>query len=86
MRPIQIRRKDAVRDLRELAARRGRPITDIVAEMARRELELEQRCERLRDRSGDVDATIARFQAAVRAHGGRMLTDDDFYDEDGMPR
>jgi len=84
--PIQIRREDVVRDLRELAALRGQPITDTVAEITRAELIRQRRRENVEDRDKAVADTVARFQAAVRAHGGRLLTDDDLYDEDGLPR
>lgn len=83
--PIQIRREDAVRDLRELSARRGQSITDLVAELAQRALEQEKRLASLAQSDG-VATTVARFQAAVRAQKGRPLTDDDLYDENGLPR
>ena len=84
--PIQIRREDAVRDLRELALRRGKPITEVVADLARRELEHDRRVEGLAGRTHGVAEAVARFQAAARAHGGRLITDDDLYDENGLPR
>ena len=86
IRPIQIRREDAVRDLRELAARRRKPITDVVADIARKELELDRRIEGMAGASRGTEDTVSRFQAAMKAHGGRLLTDDDLYDENGLPR
>lgn len=86
IRPIQIRREDAVRDLRELAARRRKPITDVVADIARKELELDRRIEGMAGASRGIEDTVSRFQAAMKAHGGRLLTDDDLYDENGLPR
>lgn len=84
--PIQIRREDAVRDLRELAELRRKPITDVIAEMARKELDEERRLQDLAGRHRGVEEAVARFQDAMRAHGGRLLTDDDLYDEDGLPK
>lgn len=84
--PIQIRNEDVVRDIRALAARRGMPITQTVAELARKELARDRRDAPDTDRAKVIDETVARFQAAVKAHGGRMLTDDDLYDGNGLPR
>lgn len=84
--PIQIKNQDAVRDLRDLAALRGRPITATVAELVRKELARERRDTSGVDHARAVDETVARFQAAMKAHGGRMLTDDDLYDDNGLPR
>lgn len=84
--PIQIRNEDVVRDIRALAARRGMPITQTVAELARKELARDRRDAPGTDRAKVIDETVARFQAAVKAHGGRMLTDDDLYDGNGLPR
>ncbi len=84
--PIQIKNYEAVRDLRELAARRGKPITETLAELVRKELARDLRAAAGVDRTLVVNETVARFQAAVKAHGGRLLTDDDLYDANGLPR
>lgn len=84
--PIQIRREDVVRDLRELAALRGQPITDTIAEIARAELRRARQRPTVDERDRAIDASVARFQDAVRRHGGRLLTDDELYDENGLPR
>jgi hypothetical protein len=84
--PIQIRNEDVVRDIRELAARRGIPITQTVAELARNELARHRREAPGTDRSKVIDETVARFQAAMKTHGGLPLTDDDLYDGNGLPR
>ena len=84
--PIQIRNEDVVRDIRELAARRGMPITRTVAELARKELARDRRDASGVDQSKVIDETVSRFQAAVKAHGGNLLTDDDLYDGNGFPR
>jgi hypothetical protein len=85
-RPIQIKNEDAVRDLRELATLRGKPITATVAELVRKELARERREASSSDRATAIYETVARFQAAMKAHGGRPLTDDELYDESGLPR
>ena len=84
--PIQIRNEDVVRDIRALAARRGIPITQTVAELARKELARDRHDTPGVDRSKVIDETVSRFQAAMKAHGGRLLTDDDLYDGNGLPR
>ena len=84
--PIQIRNEQVVRDLRELALRRGLPITQTVAELARKELARDLRNRSAVDHSRAIDETVARFQAAVKAYAGRLLTDDDLYDDNGLPR
>ena len=84
--PIQIRNEQVVRDLRELALHRGLPITQTVAELARKELERDLRNRSAVDHSRAIDETVARFQAAVKAYAGRLLTDDDLYDDNGLPR
>ena len=84
--PIQIRNPEVIRVLREVAARRGQPITQAVGELARAELE---RIEAKRE------GVIQRRRAAIREvveklHRlpvvGPRLTDADFYDEDGFPK
>jgi hypothetical protein len=83
--PIQIRNDEIVRDIRELADLTGRPITEAVGALVRSELSrLKRRAETAPERSRRVDAIIARVRALPRT--GRMLTDDDLYDEDGLPR
>jgi hypothetical protein len=84
--PIQIRRPEVVRKIRELAQATGRPITDAVAvaiEQALRRLDDEKE-EGIRRRRKAIDDIVARFQALPVV--GRPLTDDDLYDEDGLPR
>lgn len=85
--PIQIRRDDVVRDLRELAALRGQAITDTVAEITRSELARARRQARQADLESAVDAAVAQFRAAVAAQGGgRLIRDEDLYGDDGLPR
>jgi hypothetical protein len=84
--PIQIRNPDVVRSIRALAEKTGRPITDAVAqaveaELKRREAEDEQEFQR---RLRAIDAAVERFHALPIV--GPLLTDDDLYDDDGLPR
>jgi hypothetical protein len=82
--PIQIKKEDVTRDIRELAALTGLPITEAVGEVVRERLEHERRKAAAPDRKAAIHDAIARYQAAVKP--GRMPTDDDFYDENGLPR
>lgn len=84
--PVQIRKADTVERLRRLAALEGKSITDLVDEMVRerderlvatREADIETRLQAVRE-------TVRRFQALPIV--GPLLTDDDFYDEDGLPK
>jgi len=82
--PIQIRKDDVARDIRELASLTGQPITEAVGEAVRERLVRERGRATGPDRKRRIDDAIARYQAAVKRGG--MPTDDDFYDEDGLPR
>jgi hypothetical protein len=82
--PIQIRKDDVARDIRELAALRGASITDVVGEAVRTELERERRRGSTEAREREIDRILARVRALPRT--GQMLTDDDLYDEDGLPK
>jgi hypothetical protein len=84
--PIQIRNPDVVRAIRQLAAEKGQPITDVIgqvvnAELSRieagREVEVQRRLAAVRD-------IVERFNALPVV--GPLLTDDDLYDEDGLPK
>ena len=84
--PVQIRKADTVERLRRLAALEGKSITELVDEMVR------ERDERL---TAAREADIARRRRAVEdivrefnslPVVGPLLTDDDLYDEDGLPR
>lgn len=80
--PIQIRKPAVAEGLRLAAKAEGKSITDLVEELlaahqAKRDDERERRL-----------AAIRRIQAEVRQlpRIGPDLTDDDLYDEDGLPR
>ena len=84
--PIQIRNPEVVRALREVAARRNQPITQALGDLAQAELA------RL---GADKDARYRRRLEGVRRlvdelHRlpvlGPPLTDDDLYDEEGLPK
>ena len=84
--PIQIRNAGVVKDIRELADRTHLPITEAVARVVRAEID--------RLRSDDAERIAAQLKAVEeiveRVRNlpkiGPMLTDDDLYDELGLPR
>ena len=84
--PIQIRNPDVVRDIRALAERLGLPMTEVVADAVRRRLQEEL------GRASDAQAAARRCVADVLARidalavTGPVLTDDDLYGPDGLPR
>ena len=83
---IEIRNPDVVRDIRELAARTGKPEADAVAEAVRARLALGAP-----NNSDPIAARRQRIKAALALsdslpHLGEVLADADLYDEDGMPR
>ena len=82
--PIQIRRDDVVQDIRELAMLTDQPITDAVAAAVRAELARVRFHSTIDARRAAVEEAVRRFREAPVV--GPMLTDDDLYDEDGMPR
>jgi len=84
--PIQIRKPRAVELIRKAAAGRGQSITDAMEALAeedvkRQEAAREAEIERKR---AEVEKIVRRFNA--RPKTGEMLTDEDLYDEDGLPR
>ncbi|MDK2748319.1 MAG: type II toxin-antitoxin system VapB family antitoxin [Brevundimonas sp.] len=84
--PVQIRKPEVAERLRTLARREGRSITDLVDEMAR---EREERTDKARQ--AEIDQKIAAVNEIVREFNalpilGPLLTDDDIYDEDGLPK
>jgi hypothetical protein len=84
--PVQIRKAATVERLRRLAAAEGKSITDLVDEMVR---ERDQRLTAVREadmerRLAAARETVRRFQALPVV--GPLPTDDDLYDEEGLPR
>ena len=83
--PIQIRNEDVVRDIRELAALKNEAITEAVATAVRAELIKARRAATpAAERERRIDEILARVRALPRT--GQTLTDEDLYDEDGLPR
>lgn len=84
--PVQIRKPEVTERLRELARLEGKSITDLVDEMVR------ERDERLvASREAAIQAKIAAVEEIVREFNalpilGALLTDDDIYDENGLPK
>jgi hypothetical protein len=82
--PIQIGNEQVVREVRELAALTGVSEIDAVAEAVRLELARAKRSLSIEERLRAVEEAVREFNEAPIV--GPMLTDDDFYDEDGFPR
>ena len=84
--PIQIRNPAVVRSIRTLAERTGQPITDAVAQAVKAELRRRDAVDEaeFQRRLRAIDAAVERFNALPIV--GSLLTDDDLYDEDGLPR
>jgi hypothetical protein len=84
--PIQIRKPEVVEDIRKLAERTKLPITEAVGRAVRAEM---QRLET--DRAADAEAKIRDVKEMVARISklpvvGPMLTDEDLYDELGLPK
>jgi hypothetical protein len=82
--PIQIRKEDVVRDIRELAALTQQPITEVVASAVRTELERERRRGAANEQHKTIHRIVADYAALPKT--GRMLGDDDLYDVNGLPK
>lgn len=84
--PVQIRKSDTVERLRRLATLEGKTITELVDEMVR-----ERDRQFAAKREADIDVRRLAVEEAVRRFQalpiiGPLLTDDDFYNEDGLPK
>lgn len=82
--PIQIRRDDVVQDIRELANLTDQPITEAVAVAVKAELTRARARHGLEARRQAVDEILRRVRELPVV--GPVLTDADFYDEDGLPK
>lgn len=82
--PVQIRKEEVVRDIRELAALQGKAITAAVADAVKTELERARRASDADARRRDVRRIVEQLHMLPRV--GAPITDDDLYDEDGFPR
>ena len=84
--PIRIRNPDVVRYIRALADRLGLPMTEVVADAVRRRLQEEP------GKASDAQAAAQQRVAGVLARidalavTGPVITDDDLYGPDGLPR
>lgn len=80
--PVQIRKPEVTRELRERARAQGVTITEVVETLLehdreRREAEIQEKIRKARE-------IVAEYQALPIL--GSMPTDDDFYDEHGLPK
>lgn len=78
---LTIKDPQVYENVRELANRKGLTMTAVVRELTQRELETTRRPtyeEKLQ--------AIQEIQARVEEEGITFLTDDDLYDEDGLPK
>jgi antitoxin VapB len=84
--PIQIRREDVAADIRTLAELMKVSITDAVSAAVRAELERKQaEAEKAKKaRWEEANRILKEIHAMPRI--GPLLTDADFYDEDGLPK
>lgn len=84
--PIQIRREDLAADIRALAELMKVSITEAVSAAVTKKLEEERQkaAAEKAERWKRVDELIAELQKLPRV--GPMLTDDDLYDEYGLPK
>jgi antitoxin VapB len=82
--PIQIKKDDVARDIRELAALTGEGITEAVGEAVRDRLERVRRRSSVEQRRQEVARIVASYAKLPRI--GPPLTDDDLYDDYGLPK
>jgi hypothetical protein len=84
--PIQIRNPEVVRDIRALAELKGMALTDVIADAVRRELDEARATKQASaaERLRKIDEIVRRFNALPVT--GPLLTDDDLYDEAGLPK
>lgn len=84
--PVQIRKPEVAERLRSVARQEGLSITDLVDQMIReRQARANQEKEaEIQRKIAAAKAIIADFQSLPIV--GPLLTDDDFYDEDGLPK
>lgn len=84
--PIQIRNPEVVRAIRALAEQTRQPITEAVGGAVREALKRQGSVSdaEYKRRLKAIDEIVQQFQALPIV--GPMLTDDDLYDEDGLPK
>jgi hypothetical protein len=80
--PVQIRKPEVAERLRRISQREGRSITDVIDALS---LKAEQEHEaEVQRKIACAEEIIAHFQSLPIV--GPLLTDDDLYDEDGLPK
>ena len=84
--PIQIKRPDVTADIRALADLTGVSITDAIAAAVRERLAIERvnADANLRRRRKEAEKALAELRRLPIK--GRLLTDEDLYGEDGLPK
>lgn len=84
--PIQIRKAELVEGIRELARLKGTTLTEALEVAVRKELDdlRRRKDENLAARRAAVDEIVARIRASPDVGPG--LTDEDLYDEHGLPK
>ena len=82
--PVQIRKEDVARKIREAAALTGQSITEVVDQGISLVLDRVHRRLSADERKRNIDRILAEVRELPRV--GPTPTDDDFYDEDGFPK
>lgn len=84
--PVQIRKPEVAERLRSVARQEGLSITDLVDQMIRERQDRanQEKEAEIQRKIAAAKAIIADFQSLPIV--GPLLTDDDFYDEDGLPK
>ena len=84
--PIQIKRPDVAEDVRLLAALTGLPITDAIARAVKAQLAIERvkTNAKLAKRLAAAEKDLAQIRRLPVV--GPELTDEDLYDDKGLPR
>jgi hypothetical protein len=84
--PIQIKRADVADDIRSLAALTGTSITDAIANAVRGQLAIEQvkADAKLRKRRKEAAKILAELRRLPVT--GPLLSDNDLYDANGLPK
>jgi antitoxin VapB len=84
--PIQIKRPDVASDIRTLAALTGASITDAIAKAVSAQLAIERvkADAKLLKRRKEAEDTLAELRRLPVT--GPIVSDDDLYDDDGLPK
>ena len=82
--PIQIRNEEVAQDIRDLASLTGKPITEAVGQVVRSRLAQLRHGDDIEQRRQRIRTTVAAFAALPKT--GPDITDDDLYDDDGLPK